>query len=223
MTDKFIFRMRKKEVLKIAIGILAGILFGGILVACFACKLERKREASEPTEKIVVVAKESDNVSNIDRVTVEYVSGKLENIGKLSTAEMVYSAICTVGEGSIPFITKNGFSMVYSARIRAGINVNEIEIMVTEETVNVVIPKAEIDTLHVLPDSITFFDSKFALFNWTTKEDVTTAIALAESDLSKAPDIDALIERANENAMIIIESILKDSIDDKTLNVSFRG
>jgi len=53
-------------------------------------------------------------------VTIEYISKKLENISELATAEMVYNNLYTVSEGKIPFITKKGFSMVYTATVKAG-------------------------------------------------------------------------------------------------------
>lgn len=152
-------------------------------------------------------------------VTIEYISKKLENISELATAEMVYNNLYTVSEGKIPFITKKGFSMVYTATVKAGIDASLIDIDITEDEVKVIIPESQIQYIHVEPDSIQFYDEKKALFNWNEKEDVTAAISTAEKDAEEKADTDGLKKRANEEAKYIVKGILERSVGDKELVV----
>ena len=142
---------------------------------------------------------------------------KLEKLGELSTAQMTYTGLYTVTEGKIPFLTQKGFSMVYTAQVRAGIDVSKMEIQVTEKQVTVTLPPAEIQMLKVDPDSIQFYDEKHALFNWDKKTDVTSAIAIAESDTREKADTDGLLEQASQRAAYIVEGLLEGAVGDRAV------
>lgn len=44
----------------------------------------------------------------------------LRAIGELATEEYTYTGICKLSNGQIPFITKKGFTIVYTANFKAG-------------------------------------------------------------------------------------------------------
>ena len=56
-------------------------------------------------------------------LTSAFVSGKLEAVSELTTARLTYTGLIKYSEGKIPFLTKNSFSMIYTARVRAGIDI----------------------------------------------------------------------------------------------------
>ena len=155
------------------------------------------------------------------KVTTDYISGKLEDVGELTTQKLTYTGYASIEEGKIPFITKKGFSMKYNAVIRAGMEVEKFDIKVKEKNVIVKIPHAEVLDVKVDSDSIEFYDEKFSLFNRTKKEDVTKAIGIAEDDVLKKADYSQLIENADEYAEELIIKILKGSVGDRERVVSF--
>ena len=150
-------------------------------------------------------------------MTIEYIDKKLQNIAELSTAEMIYSSLYTVTEGKIPFLTQKGFSMVYTATVRAGIDISGMAVAVDDKRVIVTLPKAEILMLKVDPESIQFYDEKHALFNWAKKTDVTSAIAIAESDTREKADTDGLLEQASQRAAYIVEGLLEGAVGDRAV------
>ncbi len=47
-------------------------------------------------------------------------TGFLKAIGELATEEYTYTGIYKLSNGQIPFITKKGFTIVYTANFKAG-------------------------------------------------------------------------------------------------------
>ena len=194
------------------------ILFGfvvGVVLSALSFFVYHKLTDTEKTTEPVVVQEEPEEEESI--VTIEYIDKKLENISELSTAEMIYNGLYTIVEGDIPFITQKGFSMTYAAEVKAGIDPSLIETEVTKSQVIVTLPQAEIFSSVVDPDSIQFYDEKYALFNWGEKTDVTEALSSAEADVQKKADIDGLLQRASKQAEYIVEGLLEGAVEDRKI------
>ncbi len=157
---------------------------------------------------------------NTDLVVVdeEFISGKLENISELTTQKLTYSGLLQVEKGKIPFITKNGFIMVYTAQLEAYIDLSLAEINCNEKTVTIELPAAQLKRPHVLSETIEFYSEKYSLFNWD-KKDVTDAIALAENDVRKKGDTTQLLTQADNNAKLLVENMFMELVGDKQLTV----
>lgn len=216
MNIKDFYHTRKSQINLLLIGIVIGIVLSVITAQIF-----KSKQAPDDTKKVIEVTKiDSDSQKSSEQtITVEIIDKKLENLSKLSTAEMVYTGLYSVTEGKIPFLTKKGFSMVYIGNVQAGIDPLLVDVDVSEAAVTVTIPPAEILFTKIDPASIQFYDEKHALFNPDEKTDVTDAIVIAENDLKEKADTDGLLERANQQAKYIIEGILENSIGDKALNI----
>ena len=151
------------------------------------------------------------------KVTTAYISGKIDNISELTTTQLEYNGLIVLSDGKIPFLTQKGFSMRYTASIRAGIDISEVKIDITEKKVTVAIPDAQIQSVNVNSDSVVFYDEKHALFNWTDKEDIVNALSVAKEDAENRIDEDELLEKAKEQTETILKSVLTDSIGDREL------
>lgn len=156
-------------------------------------------------------------------VTSGFVEGKIEEISELTSAEMTYRGILKVSQGDIPFITRKGFSMLYTAEIKAGIDPSKVRVRVEMNEVVITIPKIEIISCNVDPASIEFYDNKYALFNWSKKEDVVEAEKAAVSDAEEKADIDGLRKKALENAENIIYEMVKDGVNGRRVLFSYEG
>ena len=192
----------------IAIGVLAGLIISVLLVFAGYKWI--------PDSRIKRIPKLSKFEQEI---TIDYVSKKLENISELATAEMTYNGLLTVTEGNIPFITKKGFSMIYTASVKAGIDASLIKTELTDETIIVNLPPAEIQMSWVDPDSIQFYDEKHALFNWSEKTDVTQAISTASNDVKENADIDSLLDKASKQAELLVKALLEGSAVNRKILV----
>lgn len=152
-----------------------------------------------------------------DQVTVATVSAKLEDIAELSTEKYTYTGLYKVSQGQIPFITKKGFAMVYTANFKAGIKVKQMKIKVSDQQVTVTLPKAVILSKAIDASSIKFYDQSYALFNWNKKEDVTDAEAAALKKATKLARQAGITKKANQNAKKVVKQLLKGQLDGKKL------
>lgn len=154
-------------------------------------------------------------------IDTAFVSAKLENISELATAELEYTGLIVYSEGKIPFITQTGFNMIYTASVKAGVDLSEMQIDVTKDKVIVRLPHAKILSVQIYNDSIEFYDEMHSLFNWSDKYDVKEAISAAEEDVSGKVERFELTDKADEQTKAVIESILKDSIGERELVINF--
>ncbi len=147
-------------------------------------------------------------------VTVTMIQEALKDCSDLTTAQLEYSGFVRYTDGTINFINKKSFSMIYHATIRAGIDMSKVEIELSPSQVIITLPEtqvadAEIDTSH-----LTFYDESFALFNWTRKEDTTEAVNLAKEDVKNNADTSQLKVHAKEQAKKVIEGLIRPIITD---------
>lgn len=158
------------------------------------------------------------------KVDVDFVSTKLEDAAQLTTQKLYYTGLVTVEEGKIPFITKKGFSMTYTAIVTAGIDdLSKAQISVDDEakTVSVSLPSASILDVNIDESTIAFYDEKRALFNWTEKTDVTNAIQMAKDDVATHTDLmNELKADAEAHAIEIVKSLLEGAVGDYVVTVS---
>ena len=205
----------KKTILPVSIAIVV-IIVGIVIVRNVLTdgKMQSTPEVHKSTTLNI-----DDETGKIERkkLTNTIVSKRLEGISELCTAQMKYTGLITVSEGTIPFITKKGFSMAYSAEVKAGIDMRNLMIEVTDDKVVIQYPAAEIVTLHVLPESLKFYDERKALLNKDSKSDVSEAIVEAEKDLKENSDMDDLLALASGRAELVFNSLLSDLLDGREL------
>lgn len=205
----------KKTILAVSIAIV--VIITGIVI--IRNVLTDGKMQSTPEVHKSTTLNIDDETGKIERkkLTNTIVSKRLEGISELCTAQMKYTGLITVSEGTIPFITKKGFSMAYSAEVKAGIDMRNLMIEVTDDKVVIQYPAAEIVTLHVLPESLKFYDEKKALLNKDSKSDVSEAIVEAEKDLKENSDMDDLLALASGRAELVFNSLLSDLLDGREL------
>lgn len=152
-------------------------------------------------------------------ITTDYINSKLDLISDLSTAKITYGCMCELKAGSIPLITKKGFSMYYEATVKAGIDISQISSEVVDDKVIVRLPPAEIQDCNISPSSIEFYDIDNSLFNKTKPEDVPTAMGYAEKDVYYQATTDQLLDMAETNAVNTVSALLSGYVEDREVEV----
>ncbi len=110
-------------------------------------------------------------------LTADMIETRIEQVSKLTTAEMTYAGMIRYTDGDIPLLTRKHFNMTYQAKINVGIEAADITYEITDESVIIRLPEAKmLDQVNVLPDSLQFFDEQKALFNPTDHEDTQLAL-----------------------------------------------
>ena len=155
-------------------------------------------------------------------ITNTFISEKLEAVSELTTAKLTYTGLVRYTEGNIPFLTKKEFNMLYRAGVRAGIDLSQANIDVTDSEVKLTLPKAEIQEISVDADSIQFYDESFALFNGEKREDTVEALKVAEEDVRENGNMEDLMAEAQEQTEILLTGFLDELSGDRTLVISYR-
>ena len=154
-------------------------------------------------------------------ITNVLVEGKLEEVSELTTAHLVYNGIITYEEGEVPLLTQNKFFMLYRAEVSAGVDLAEASVQVTETQVRIVLPKPEVFSVTIVPDSIEFFYVKTSWFNAADRDDAINAIVEAEADVWEKGGIENLYETAREQTEVILTNLFADGIGDLELSIQF--
>ena len=151
-------------------------------------------------------------------VDVSYIESRMEDGADLTTVELIYSGMLTYTNGGrIPILTRNGFTMTYQATVRAGVDLTQVELEVTDTRVIVTLPQTEIQSVHVDPDSIVFYDESHSIFNRTENSDTVNAISTAEQDVEDNVDLQELLDRSREHTEAIIRGVLEGQIGERQL------
>lgn len=148
-------------------------------------------------------------------ITAEQVEEQLEKCNDLTTAKLTYKGIVNFTEGQIKYITQNSFNMMYTADIVAGVDMTKVTVDVVQPAngnpgkVVVNVPKPTIQTVTIDPDSLEFYDQKWALFNKTANTDVQDALKAAEADARANFGKKELIATAQEQADEVIRGFVQ--------------
>lgn len=156
-------------------------------------------------------------LEEVERINVSYVSNKLESISELACAKLTYNGLIHFEEGKIPLINKKEFYMTYRVCIKAGFDLTQAKVAVTEEQVVITMPDVEIYEPVIDESSIQFLDESAALFNAEKKTDLLDAIALAKEDVLAQPEVEELKETARKQAAILMEGLLDGQIGQREL------
>lgn len=122
-------------------------------------------------------------------------------------------------------MNKKKFTMFYSYEIRAGVDLSKAKIAVDNEahTISITLPKAELQSVSVDPDSLKFFDVENSLFNGNDVTDTADALKEAKKAASNKANKSELLQEANDQAVEIIEKAYAPiaKADGYKVNVQF--
>ena len=154
-------------------------------------------------------------------ITDTLVASKLEAVSELTTARLTYNSLLHYEDGKIPLLTKKAFFMTYCAEVEAGIDLSAVDTAITDDTLTLTLPEPIIQSIHVIPDSIQFYNEKNALFNPETKEDAVNAIARAEADIQEKADIGQMLDTAKTQTELLT-GLFADAIGERALVIHYK-
>jgi hypothetical protein len=154
------------------------------------------------------------------RVNSTVIESRIAECSDLTTCTLVYVDLVKFSEGSIPLITKKAFSMIYQADIRAGIDLSQAKVEVTPHTVTIHLPQTQVQSIEVDTTTLRFYDERLALFNWSHKEDIGTAIAAARKDAEEHANLDGLKNQARTQAEKVLSKLIEPMSDGREVIIA---
>ena len=140
-------------------------------------------------------------------ITTTIVSRQLQTMQDLTTAKENDYGFEEFSEGNIAHVNKKKFTMFYSYEIRAGVDLAKAKIAVddTNRIISITLPKADLQSVSVDPDSLRFFDSESSLFNGNEVTDTAEALKHAKKSAADKASKSKLLQEADKQAKQIVE------------------
>lgn len=182
--------MKKKAIVIIIIGAIAAAFVGGFIVG-----------KNYTAKKTVIDA--------------NGIIAKLEKCNDLASARYDYNGLIKYEDGKYTFLTKTGFSMIYDAYIKAGVDLSQADVSVKGRKVVVVLPNSTVMDVVVDEDSLEFYDKKFALLNWRDENDTKEALKAAREDAEEKAKADGILELADKHVAELVEGLLMPVAGDQ--------
>ena len=154
-------------------------------------------------------------------LSAEKLTEQLVACSDLTTAEIIYNGVVRFEENGIPLINENSFLMMYSARVKAGIDISQVKVNVTSNKVVVTLPEVTVQDLIIDTDTLEFYDVSTSLFNQTQQSDVVVAVNYAKDDVRKNADIPGLLAKAKEQTETLIRGLFNDVVGDRELVIRY--
>ena len=155
-------------------------------------------------------------------IVLDVIKSEIKNIGELATIEYLYTNAGKFEDPkklfgiTIPFTTKS-FIAKWDGIIKAGINVEEIDVEINDLKKEIVVymPAAKILSHEIDADSIETLDERDGLFNALKVEDVREFDAVSKEVMEKRAIENGILEKAYENARGIIEKLINNEVVQK--------
>ena len=148
-------------------------------------------------------------------LSVETITAKIEAASDLVTSKVTLKGVVAeFSDGGWWFFNKGDFVLVYTSEVKAGIDVKKVDLTVDDgqKIVYIYVPKAEILSVKILPESIKYYNESFALLNFDKKEDANRAQKMAEEVAEKDALGAGVLEAANTQSEILIRGILEEVV-----------
>ena len=144
-------------------------------------------------------------------IALDTIYEEIQGIGELATVEYLFTdaAIFTdskqIGNWNIPF-TQKSFTIKWNGTIKAGIQIEQIEIHVDQDNaiITITLPASQILSYEVDNESVEVLDEKNNIFNKITIQDKIELDIATEKAMIERAIQSGLLENALENAEDII-------------------
>lgn len=164
-------------------------------------------------------------------ITLDQVSAEIQEIGELATSEYFYTNAARYSDAKqikgieIPF-TKKNFILKWDGTIKAGIDLEKIEVRLdnTEHVITICLPEAEILSHDPDEDSVEILAESDTIFNPITVEEKTKFDAVMSKEMEQRAIDNGLLERARKNAENVITRLLFANPDiESTYTIKFEN
>jgi hypothetical protein len=156
----------------------------------------------------------SSLVKEKTKITETLLYQQLEQENELSTVKYFYTDMgkyensIQVGDTNVPF-TKKSFIISYDGTIKAGIDMDEVNITLNEKEIIISIPEAQILSHEVDEDSIQVYDEKNSIFNGLSTEDVSNFRKERKEAMEQRAVEAGILEEAGENAKKSLQALYR--------------
>lgn len=149
-------------------------------------------------------------------INLDIIYSEIGEIGELATEEYLFTDAARYSDSKmiksvkVP-LTEKSFLLKWSGVIKAGVNLELVNIEVNEDekTIVVSIPSAEILSYQIDNDSVEVYNEKNNIFNRITVEDKIKFDTATEDAMKERAIENGILEKAQNNAQTILRRLLQ--------------
>ncbi len=215
--------MEKKKIAKLLLLIVLLLLV--VLLVVFYLRGHRPASAAAPTPKPTptptVIVQEVERVVEVKaEVTAEEIGSGLKDLGKMTTAEYIFTGIASAEKPPQSFLgmdigfTGASFHASYNGTVTAGIDFGKITVEKNEEEGSIIVglPPAEIQNVDIDLESFRLISEESRHFAHITPEEFNTSqVALEAESRDRAIEL-KLLEKADENAGLLVRNFVRSLV-----------
>ena len=230
--QKELMRIARKSKLKrklVSIAVLIVVVLLAIAVAWLTGRSQAKKKTEQEIADLKVIIREKEAeiqelnenpivVSPIaPEISLDILHSKISEIAELATMEYLFTDSAKFTDSkqiekwkvNIPF-TQKSFIMKWDGVIKAGVNLDQVSIIVSKEEKKIIvtIPKAEILSYEIDNDSVQVLDEKNNIFNPISVEDKVKFDSKTENAMKERAIENGLLEKAQINAENILARLI---------------
>ena len=174
-----------------------------------------------PSAEVIVREKEVEKIVTVEKeISAEILRDGVREVGVLVTDEYYFTEV--VSFSSIKKfwkidlgITESSYLASYDGVVRAGVDLTGAEVAKddAQKRITVTIPAAEIQGVDIDPESFQLYSEKAGLGNHISAEDFNNSLVELEATARDKAIERGLLERADENARVLIRNLIGALVD----------
>ena len=207
----------KKDIARLVAIVL--VLIATVVVIVIGVRKSEEKNVSKKSAVSDEVVTEEGLLTTTDTISFETIQDGLNEMGFLITEEYYFTEVITRERSvellrtgiNIPF-TESSYVASYDGVVTAGIDFSQItvdsELVDGKTHFKIVVPKAEIQTIDIDPNSFKLYSEKTGIGNSFSVKDYNESLKGLESTVEKNAINKGLLERAEEHAKQLVESFV---------------
>lgn len=186
-----------------------------------------------PEEVLENAAKKHDGFTLMTvntTISADVIQDGLKDMGELATEEYYFKEVVSYSSikqflGLNLGVTESSYLAGYEGVIKAGIDFTQITISKDDENkvITVTLPKAKILSSEIDPDSFELYSEKEGWGNPISVTDYNNSLAELKKKAESSATERGVLERADENAQLIIKNFILTLLDDPSYTVQFNA
>ena len=182
-----------------------------------------------PSAEVIVREKEVEKIVTVEKeISAEILRDGVREVGVLVTDEYYFTEV--VSYSSIKKlwkidlgITESSYLASYDGVVRAGVDLSAAEVVKDDENrrITVMLPPAEIQGVDIDPESFQLYSEKAGLGNHISAEDFNNSLVELEATAREKAIERGLLDRADENARVLIRNIIGALVDLNAYTLEF--
>ena len=220
-------------------GLLVGLIvliLAAIAVLIAVHSLRGGRESAvpaavtpRPSAEVIVREKEVEKIVTVEKeISADILRDGVREVGVLVTEEYYFTEVVSFSSikklWNIDLgITESSYLASYDGVVRAGVDLTGAEVAKDDEQkrITVTLPAAEIQGVDIDPESFQLYSEKAGLGNRLSAEDFNNSLVELEATAREKAIARGLLERADENARVLIRNLIGALVDLNEYTLEF--